>query len=56
MLGGPDRRTLFILTAAWAGIEQADAQLAKRTGRIYVDKVEVPGVGWPKLGALTRAR
>ncbi|MQA00532.1 MAG: SMP-30/gluconolactonase/LRE family protein [Dehalococcoidia bacterium] len=47
MLGGPDRRTLFMLTAEWSGTEDVDAQLARRTGRIYVADVEVPGAGWP---------
>jgi sugar lactone lactonase YvrE len=47
MLGGPDRRTLFMLTAEWAGTEDLDEQFARRTGRIYVSDVETPGVGWP---------
>jgi sugar lactone lactonase YvrE len=47
MLGGPDRRTLFLLAAEWAGPENIDEQLARRTGRIYVVDVEVPGAGWP---------
>jgi sugar lactone lactonase YvrE len=44
MLGGPDRRTLFILTAATHEPEPARAE---RTGRIETVRVEVPGAGWP---------
>jgi hypothetical protein len=31
----------------WAGPENVDEQLARRTGRIYVADVEVPGAGRP---------
>lgn len=43
MLGGDDRRTLFLCTAKTSGPE------AKRspTGRIESVRVEVPGTGWP---------
>jgi sugar lactone lactonase YvrE len=47
MLGGTDRRTLFLLCAEWAGPENVDEQLAGRTGRVYIVDVEVPGAGWP---------
>lgn len=47
MLGGPDRRTLFMLTAEWAGTENVEQQVDRRTGRVYVADVEVPGAGWP---------
>lgn len=47
MLGGPERRTLFMLTAEWAGPENVDEQLARRTGRVSAAEVEVPGAGWP---------
>jgi sugar lactone lactonase YvrE len=47
MLGGPDRRTLFLLTAEWSGTADVDAQVARRTGRVEALDVEVPGVGWP---------
>jgi sugar lactone lactonase YvrE len=43
MLGGPDRRTLFLLTAeGFAG-----AAIRRRTAAIEVVEVEVPGAGWP---------
>jgi sugar lactone lactonase YvrE len=47
MLGGPDRRTLFLLAAEWAGTEDVEEQLARRTGRIYLADVDIPGAGWP---------
>ncbi|MFP3901603.1 MAG: hypothetical protein ACLFXM_12170 [Acidimicrobiia bacterium] len=47
MLGGPDRRMLFMLTAEWAGTENVAQQVDRRTGRVYVADVEVPGAGWP---------
>ncbi len=43
MLGGPDRRTLFLLTAeGFRG-----AAIRRRTGAIEAVAVEVPGAGWP---------
>jgi sugar lactone lactonase YvrE len=47
MLGGPDGRTLFMLAAEWAGTENVEEQLARRTGVIHVADVEIPGAGWP---------
>jgi sugar lactone lactonase YvrE len=43
MLGGPDRRTLFICTNTGSGPAMAD----KRDGRIDAIRVETPGAGWP---------
>ena len=43
MLGGPDRRTLFLLTAE--GFE--GQAIRRRTAAIEVVEVEVPGAGWP---------
>jgi sugar lactone lactonase YvrE len=52
MLGGPDRRTLFILTAEWHPADGAPANLDRltngpRTGEILALPVEVPGAGRP---------
>jgi sugar lactone lactonase YvrE len=44
MLGGPDRRTLFVVTAETHHPPEA---LAKRSGRIETVEVEVPGAGFP---------
>ena len=47
MLGGSDRRTLFMLTANWLGPDKVDEALARRSGRVVATEVDVPGVGWP---------
>jgi sugar lactone lactonase YvrE len=52
MLGGPDRRTLFILTAEWRLADGAVKNLDRlangpRTGEILTLPVEVPGAGRP---------
>jgi sugar lactone lactonase YvrE len=44
MLGGADRRTLFVCTAETSHPDEARA---KRTGRIETAPVEVPGAGLP---------
>jgi len=44
MLGGPDRRTLFIATAA---NDHPDRSRTPRTGAIEITTVEVPGAGLP---------
>ena len=52
MLGGPDRRTLFICTAEWHKADDHVANLERlttgpRTGQILALPVEVPGTGRP---------
>ncbi len=47
MLGGPDRRTLFMLAADWRGIENVDEAIASRTGQVLITEAPAPGVGWP---------
>ena len=47
MLGGPERRTLFMLTADWRGTEAIEDVVEARTGRVFVVDVPVAGVGWP---------
>jgi sugar lactone lactonase YvrE len=44
MLGGPDRRTLFVLTAETADPSEA---LARESGRVEMVEVDVPGAGLP---------
>jgi sugar lactone lactonase YvrE len=44
-LGGADRRTLFMLAAAWGGPARMDAGL--RTGQVLTIAAPAPGVGWP---------
>jgi len=45
MLGGADRRTLFVLAAEWRG--PANMSGAARTGRLLAVEVPAPGAGWP---------
>ncbi len=47
MLGGPQRQTLFILAAEWAGFEQVPELLARRTGQVLTVDAPAAGVGWP---------
>ena len=52
MLGGTDRRTLFICTAEWRSADGVPANLERlatgpRTGTILALPVEVPGTGQP---------
>jgi hypothetical protein len=46
MLGGPDGRTLFQLTAHWPGFEHVHEP--HTTGRIVTSAVEVPHAGYPR--------
>jgi sugar lactone lactonase YvrE len=45
MLGGADRRTLFMMAAEWRG----PAKMAEgtRTGQVLTIEAPAPGVGWP---------
>jgi len=47
MLGGPDRKTLFMLAAEWHGSENVDEVIKARTGQLLVAEAPAPGVGWP---------
>jgi sugar lactone lactonase YvrE len=47
MLGGPDRRTLFMLTANWRGTEGVEDVIKARTGQVPVVDAPRPGVGRP---------
>ena len=47
MLGGPDRRTLFMLAAEWHGTEGIEDVVKARTGQVLVMDAPAPGVGWP---------
>jgi sugar lactone lactonase YvrE len=44
MLGGADRRTLYIVTGE---VEPAELALARRGSAIWQARVEVPGAGRP---------
>jgi sugar lactone lactonase YvrE len=45
MLGGEDRRTLFMVAQAWRG--PAHMQGGERTGQVLAAEAPAPGVGWP---------
>jgi sugar lactone lactonase YvrE len=52
MLGGEDRRTLFMLTAHWRMNDSFDDNIARltrgpRTGQLLTAPAPAPGVGWP---------
>jgi sugar lactone lactonase YvrE len=44
-LGGPDRRTLFMMATVWNGPENMFAE--PRTGQVLTAEAPAPGVGWP---------
>ena len=45
-IGGPSRTTLFIVTAQWQGMTEAE-MVAPGSGQVLAVEVEVPGAGWP---------
>jgi sugar lactone lactonase YvrE len=45
MLGGADRRTLFLLAAEWHGMDNVDPDA--RTGQVLTAEAPAPGAGWP---------
>jgi len=47
MLGGPDRRTLFMMANQFLGVDKFDEMLAKRSAQVLVAQVHTPGAGWP---------
>jgi sugar lactone lactonase YvrE len=47
MLGGPDRKMLFMLAAEWHGSENVDEVVKARTGQLLVVEAPARGVGWP---------
>ena len=49
MLGGPDRRTLFMPTADWHGTEGIESVIKARTGQVLIAEAPAPGVGRPSV-------
>jgi sugar lactone lactonase YvrE len=45
MLGGTDKRTLFLMAAEWRG--PANMAEGARTGQVLTVEARAPGVGWP---------
>jgi len=47
MLGGEDRKTLFMMVAEWRGVEHMDTLFRSRTGQVLTAPAPAPGIGWP---------
>jgi len=47
MLGGADRKTLFIVATEWRGMEKIGEVARARTGQVLTITAPVPGAGWP---------
>ena len=47
MLGGADRKTLFIVATEWRGMEKIGEVARARTGQLLTITAPVPGAGWP---------
>jgi sugar lactone lactonase YvrE len=47
MLGGAERRTLFIVATEWRGMDKVAEVARARTGQILIIEAPAPGVGWP---------
>ena len=47
MLGGPDRKTLFIIATEWRGMQHIQEVAAARTGQVLTIDAPAPGAGWP---------
>src|SRR5215470_1495811 len=47
MLGGDDRKTLFIVAAEWRGMDKIDEVARARTGQVLTLRAPAAGVGWP---------
>jgi sugar lactone lactonase YvrE len=48
MLGGPNRRTLFMVVTEWRGMEKVAEVAQARTGRVLAVEVPALGLGWPQ--------
>ena len=47
MLGGVNKRTLFVIATEWRGMENIVEVAQARTGQVLSIEVSVPGAGWP---------
>ncbi len=47
MLGGVDKRTLFLIATEWRGMENISAVAQQRTGQVLTAEAPAAGVGWP---------
>ena len=47
MLGGKNRKMLFMITAEWRGMEKIPEVARARTGQLLVVDAPAQGIGWP---------
>jgi len=47
ILGGSERKTLFILAAEWRGMDKIDEVAKARTGQLLLIAAPAPSAGWP---------
>ncbi len=47
MLGGADKRTLFLIATEWRGMENIPEVARARTGQVLTVEARAPRVGWP---------
>ena len=47
MLGGPDKKTLFLIATEWRGMDKIPELALARTGKVLTIEAPAPGVGWP---------
>lgn len=47
MLGGDDKRTLFLIANEWRGMERMSEVARERTGQVLAIEAPAPRVGWP---------
>jgi len=47
MLGGPDRKTLFLIATECRGMDKIPELALARTGKVLTIEAPAPGVGWP---------
>jgi sugar lactone lactonase YvrE len=47
MLGGPDKKTLYIVATEWRGMEKSAEVARARTGQVLTVEAPAPGAGWP---------
>jgi sugar lactone lactonase YvrE len=46
-LGGPDRKTLFMLATEFRGVDKIKEVAAARIGEVAISQAPAPGAGWP---------
>jgi sugar lactone lactonase YvrE len=47
MLGGPDKKTLFMIATEWRGMNKIPEVARARTGQVLTVDVPATRVGWP---------